>query len=114
MYDELIKRLRYEATWQEDYPETQKLMIDAVNAIEELQKRVPKIPHGRLIDADAFIKYIKEHWDGYDQWFAEQLEARPTIIEAEDSFFNSLKRGLEQAINGDVREITIIKAEDGE
>ena len=31
--------------------------------------------------------------------------------EAEDSFFNSLKRGLEQAINDDVREITIIKAE---
>jgi len=40
--------------------------------------------HGRLIDADAFISFIRENWDSYDQWFAEMLEARPTIIPAEE------------------------------
>jgi hypothetical protein len=45
---------------------------------------VPVPPHGRLIDADAFISFIRENWDGYDQWFAEMLEARPTIIPAEE------------------------------
>lgn len=40
-------------------------------------------PHGRLIDADAFISFIREKWDSYDQWFAEMLEARPTIIPAD-------------------------------
>lgn len=41
-------------------------------------------PHGDLIDRDLFIEFIKTHWDSYDQWFVEQLEARPTIIEAEE------------------------------
>ena len=41
-------------------------------------------PHGDLIDRDPFIEFIKTHWDSYDQWFAEQLEARPTIIPAEE------------------------------
>ena len=39
-------------------------------------------PHGRLIDADAFISFIEEHWDSYDQWVVQILEERPTIIEA--------------------------------
>ena len=41
-------------------------------------------PHGDLIDRDPFIEFIKTHWDGYDQWFVGQLEARPTIIPAEE------------------------------
>lgn len=41
-------------------------------------------PHGDLIDRDLFIEFIKTHWDSYDQWFVEQLEARPTVIEAEE------------------------------
>ncbi len=41
-------------------------------------------PHGDLIDRDPFIDFIKTHWDSYDQWFIGQLEARPTIIEAEE------------------------------
>jgi len=45
---------------------------------------VPVPPHGDLIDRDPFIEFIKTHWDSYDQWFAEQLEARPTIIPAEE------------------------------
>lgn len=44
---------------------------------------VPVPPHGDLIDRDPFIEFIKTHWDSYDQWFVEQLEARPTIIPAE-------------------------------
>lgn len=43
---------------------------------------IPK--HGDLIDRDPFIEFIKTHWDSYDQWFVEQLEARPTIIPAKD------------------------------
>ena len=45
---------------------------------------VPCPPHGDLIDRDPFIEFIKTHWDGYDQWFVGQLEARPTIIPAEE------------------------------
>ena len=40
--------------------------------------------HGRLIDADAFEKHIKEDWNGYDQWIAAEVENRPTVIEAEE------------------------------
>lgn len=45
---------------------------------------VPVPPHGDLIDRDPFVEFIKKHWDSYDQWFVEQLEARPTIIPAEE------------------------------
>ena len=45
---------------------------------------VPVPPHGDLIDRDQFIEFIKTHWDSYDQWFVEQLEARPTIIPAKE------------------------------
>lgn len=39
--------------------------------------------HGDLIDRKPFVEFIKTHWDGYDQWFVGQLEARPTIIPAD-------------------------------
>ena len=45
---------------------------------------VPVPPHGDLIDRDPFIEFIKTHWDSYDQWFVEQLEARPTIVPPEE------------------------------
>ena len=47
-------------------------------------KAVPVPPHGDLIDREPFVQFIKTHWDSYDQWFVEQLEARPTIIPAEE------------------------------
>ena len=47
-------------------------------------KAVPVPPHGDLIDRDPFVQFIKSHWDSSDQWFVEQLEARPTIIPAEE------------------------------
>lgn len=63
---------------------------EAANAIEELQKRVPKTPHGRLIDADALI--IDKSQDlihkgmvfGGQYVFSESaILNAPTIIEAE-------------------------------
>lgn len=45
---------------------------------------IPVPPHGDLIDREPFIQFIKTHWDSYDQWFVDQLEARPTIIPAEE------------------------------
>lgn len=50
---------------------------------------IPVPPHGDLIDRDPFIDFIKTHWDSYDQWFVDQLEARPTIIPADEQFGNS-------------------------
>lgn len=44
---------------------------------------VPVPSHGDLIDRDPFIEFIKTHWDSYDQWFVDQLEARPTVIPAD-------------------------------
>jgi len=86
---------------------------------EDNAKHCPLIelqPHGRLIDADAlkiedgWIAELRGH-SNVQFVYANDIINAPTIIEAEDSFFNSLKRGLEQAINGDVRETTIIEAE---
>ena len=44
---------------------------------------VPVPDHGDLIDRRPFVEFIKTHWDSYDQWFVDQLEARPTIIPAD-------------------------------
>ena len=67
MYDELVKALRgcvlskpcngcpyYDSKGMTEKCAT--MNIAAADAIEELQKRVPKRPHGRLIDADALLK----------------------------------------------------------
>ena len=51
----------------------------------KLRKAVPVPPHGDLIDREPFVQFIKTHWDSYDQWFVAQLEARPTIIPAEEA-----------------------------
>jgi len=62
--------------------------LDKANcAIEELQKRVPKVPHGRLIDADAIRADIDEKRPGRsyeDAWTLTVIDAAPTIIEAEE------------------------------
>ena len=41
-------------------------------------------PHGRLIDADAFMQFVHDKWEDYDHWLLDYIEARPTIIEAEE------------------------------
>lgn len=55
-----------------------------VGEMPTIYKAVPVPPHGDLIDRKPFIQFIKTHWDSYDQWFVEQLEARPTIIPEEE------------------------------
>lgn len=56
----------------------------AYNPYIKAVEAVPVPPHGDLIDRDQFIEFIKTHWDSYDQWFIEHLEARHTIIPAEE------------------------------
>ena len=105
MYDELIKRLRYLAKvysiCDNENTNEYRLAIEAADAIEELQKRVPKTPHGRLIDADALMKQCKMGGDcntcehsSYGLWcdkgsefvnVCEAISDAPTIIEAEEN-----------------------------
>ena len=77
MYDELVKMLRKRAAdW---------VSQSAADAIEELQKRVPKRPHGRLIDADA-LPWDKQGLLAADEDWAlpcSIIENAPTVIEAE-------------------------------
>ena len=76
------------------------LMKQAADAIEELSKRVPKKPHGRLIDADALgvtlEKLAADKWNhkvapaSWSDAFAECLEMiddAPTVIE--QNFINA-------------------------
>lgn len=80
MYDELIDELRH---YFADVP----LVLQAADALEELQKRVPKSPHGRLIDADELFKEMerKGWFDAADRDKAEDLVLdAPTIIPAEE------------------------------
>lgn len=62
---------------------------EAADAIEELQKRVPKVPHGRLIDADALRADWLENGENeyvYDtNAFLDSIDAAPTIIQAEEN-----------------------------
>ena len=58
--------------------------IVALGYPQKPYKVVSVPPHGDLIDREPFIDFIKTHWDSYDQWFVDQLEARPTIIPAEE------------------------------
>ena len=50
------------------------------NAIEELSKRVPPVPHGRLIDADALAAQCDDPY--WCVWLSD-IEDAPTIIPAE-------------------------------
>lgn len=94
MYDELIKRLRAQAEAERFYVGEEMLYSQAANAIEELSKRVPSVPHGRLIDADA----LEEHdgWLRNSMYFAQEsghthiqfvyandIIQAPTVIPAE-------------------------------
>lgn len=36
--EELVKKLRYESTWRDDYPEDKDMLLQAADAIEQLQK----------------------------------------------------------------------------
>lgn len=65
------------------------LMHRAADAIEELSKRVPPVPHGRLIDADALIRQMKQKVQETSNlrygWVDEvDLALAPVIIPAEE------------------------------
>ena len=87
MYDELINRLR-EAP--DDWPDAE-LHYQAADAIEELIKRVPSVPHGRLIDADNigltnFEIILCQKGNPFKnalEMLLEKIESAPTIIPAE-------------------------------
>lgn len=78
MHSELIKQLRHPWGYNGLISE---LTDSAADIIEELSKRIPKIPHGRLIDADALIRDngLKEIPE-----YHEVVLAAPTIIPAEE------------------------------
>ena len=98
MYDELVKELRDSAEWADhlalmmgraEGDAHAPAMRKAADAIEELQKRVPKRPHGRLIDADA-LKVSIAFAEKTAEWAVPALRAvlmvideMPTIIPAE-------------------------------
>ena len=102
MYEGLVKSLRWLGFM---FPETHPAQDDAdrmsnnihlyctqaADAIEELSKRVPSVPHGRLIDADAltFSRIRIAHEDGVIGGYNAvvmscAIKDAPTIIPAEE------------------------------
>lgn len=69
MYEALVARVRYhiqKASFMglKD-AESTLLLGEAADAIEELSKRVPPVPHGALMDRDDFFATCPELVDGY-------------------------------------------------
>lgn len=99
MCEELVKRLhRYSencVAYKLD-ADFASAVQEAADAIEEMQKRIPKRPHSRLIDADEFFKDICNSLnemtaigvavDGEWLWdkLNDALENAPTVIPAEE------------------------------
>lgn len=82
-YAELVKELRESVNPRENR---------AADAIEELSEALER------------TKQYAEVWESFANEVKDKYQA---IVEHENPFFESLKRGLEQAINGEVREMTI-------
>ena len=105
-YTDLVKRLRNSTDTVKSCDECPGecngycLFDEAADAIEELQAqlmyandasraiaaKVPKKPHGRLIDADALLKLIENPDDDGRFGYLDSLDitCAPTIIEAEE------------------------------
>ena len=109
MYEELVKALREYAYRRCPLEEKAGICgnhdaLKAAYAIEELSKRVPSVPHGRLIDADVLMKEMdkqenaifehgreftfsfKSGGDVCTAWYNVEMmiEDAPTIIPAEE------------------------------
>ena len=83
---------------ERDRDEYRERLDKANDTIEELQKRVPKVPHGRLIDADVLRCLYDPHdygldgeqADEYDRYHVslpvirQNIDDMPTIIPAEE------------------------------
>ncbi len=72
--------------------ESHTALVERLNKqIEELSKRVPKTPHGRLIDADALIAAIcsrlciksVKYLSPEEATIVNEIYAAPTVIQAE-------------------------------
>lgn len=101
MHEELVKRLRNHAIRSDSGYEIGNSMyldiLKAADAIEELSKRVPPVPHGRLIDADALTEMCQEmqriewnnkasphSWAYAYESFEDDIDNAPTIIPASE------------------------------
>lgn len=104
MYEELINRLNSLAELiarnggdglcvsAVEAEAVRRIAQEAANAIEELSKRVPKTPHGDLIDRDDLKnKSITIDYDEWSDCFDDGLlfvtnliDEAPTIIQAEE------------------------------
>lgn len=96
MYEELVKKLRRcgKGLCTEDCPDWTKenfyhtcqdeVVLEAADAIEELSKRVPPVPHGRLIDADALLDDLLFPSKQFEQGMRELIGDAPTVIPAEE------------------------------
>lgn len=77
MYEELVALLR------KKYDKAP-MVLAAADAIEELSKRVPPVPHGRLIDADALLDDLLFPSKQFEQGMRELIGDAPTVIPAEE------------------------------
>ena len=89
MYDGLIKALRDMSKMGMKYGMAVVKMREAADAIEELQKRVPKRPHGRLVDAGRLLsEQMKQKYyhlpNGDTAIPIIDVEHAPAVIEAEE------------------------------
>lgn len=91
MYDDLLNDLREWPRICVEYTGSIDELLDkAADAIEELQKRIPKTPHGRLVDADELTQemrlFIKKNMLSRDdaRELLETIDDAPTILEAEE------------------------------
>ena len=98
--DELVKRLRAQAVYlPEKFSKNAELLdvlMKAADAIEEMQKAVPKVPHGRLGDLDKLEQMFSDidhapysGFDGSEPFYsaedaAQIIRLAPTIIPAEE------------------------------
>ena len=84
MYEELVERLREQAEVERFFTGEEMLYSQAADAIEELSKRVPPVPHGRLIDADALFDDLLFPSKQFEQGMRELIGDAPTVILAEE------------------------------
>ena len=110
MYDELVKRLRA-AKAVVFKTEDVTLLGDAADAIEELQKRVPKRPHGRLIDADTLVERIDGIWDCNDMVFKPNDKICKIPEDCKGCKWEQTKDCIQRMVENAP---TIIPAEEGE
>ena len=87
--DAIEERDRYALTLQHEMmaeAESHIALVERLNRkIEELSKRVPPVPHGRLIDADAFFDDLLFPSKQFEQGMRELIGDAPTVIPAEET-----------------------------